>query len=737
MHSNQNKSTMKLLLVILCLITSSLLFAQDLVLTQDKKGRWGVNDLNRKKVIPCKYDKMELIVNFNNQVILIKVQLNDTSYFIDRNDDLVDPELVKFKKDNKIGFGIMTNGMITVVIPAEYEAISNDFNEGLASVYKNGSWMVIDKTGNLVIPMKKFGYISVFYSNGLIPVCDWAELNKYGSLDGKRGKWGYADKNGNLAIKFQYDLASYFSEERAIVEVGNKFGFINTKGDQIVEPIYDAAYSYHEGLAGVRIGKYQSNLESNWGFIDLSGKVVIPFDFDFVDPEGFKNGKIKVRSNGEFFMIDKTGKRTNDFVSTPEFYSSNENLVVYKNMKGYFGIKNEYGKVFVNATFTSIKKDIVSGVYIAKKESKWQLMSSKGIEITPLKYTNIQSLNYGTFNGQGYFSFQTEESIESPAKWGLMNHEGKEITVPQFESILDKGEDFFAVKINEKWGYININGQKIIDCKYDLANKFSGGEAFVRIGKEHYYIDKTGKRITGKGNQLTNAVLTFDNTNRNYSVFANYDRQVYGLCEEDNLSKVITNAKYSYILPYSPFNDLIIVNNGCSLTQYADLPLGGKYGIVDSQGKELVSPKYDWIGDFYFANSPVVAIGVKQKVVWQEFETLLTYEGKWGAINEKGIEVIPLIHNCVIGYALEISENEFQYYYACNKGGTWKNGIQTEGDVYESYFIEGGNWALFDVQGKQLLNFEFDDINFDNGEINVVKDGKKGIYNSIQNKINW
>ena len=51
----------------------------------------------------------------------------------------------------------------------------------------------------------------------------------------------------------------------------------------------------------------QSNKMANLGFVDKTGKVVIPVQYD--NAWVLINGKAKVSLNGETFYIDKTGKR--------------------------------------------------------------------------------------------------------------------------------------------------------------------------------------------------------------------------------------------------------------------------------------------------------------------------------------------------------------------------------------------------------------------------------------------
>ena len=63
--------------------------------------------------------------------------------------------------------------------------------------------------------------------------------------------------------------------------------------------------AFHEGLAGVEIGRRGVNGDGAWGFIDASGKVAIAPAFADVRP--FSNGLAAAMSNGQWGYIDKSG----------------------------------------------------------------------------------------------------------------------------------------------------------------------------------------------------------------------------------------------------------------------------------------------------------------------------------------------------------------------------------------------------------------------------------------------
>ena len=102
---------------------------------------------------------------------------------------------------------------------------------------------------------------------------------------------------------YGYDYIDCLSEGLARVEKGEypnkKFGFIDKTGKVVIPPIYDLAWHFSEGLAGVeKNGKR--------GFVDKTGKVVIPLIYDGAG--SFNDGEAEVRVDDERFYIDKEGR---------------------------------------------------------------------------------------------------------------------------------------------------------------------------------------------------------------------------------------------------------------------------------------------------------------------------------------------------------------------------------------------------------------------------------------------
>ena len=66
-------------------------------------------------------------------------------------------------------------------------------------------------------------------------------------------KWGYIDKSGKVVIEPQFDSADDFSEGLAKVKKDGKRGYIDKIGKVVIEPQFDEVWDFSEGLATVAI----------------------------------------------------------------------------------------------------------------------------------------------------------------------------------------------------------------------------------------------------------------------------------------------------------------------------------------------------------------------------------------------------------------------------------------------------------------------------------------------------
>ncbi|MBQ0084060.1 MAG: WG repeat-containing protein [Clostridiales bacterium] len=119
----------------------------------------------------------------------------------------------------------------------------------------------------------------------------------------QNGKYGYINKKGQFVINPQFDYAVNFDKNGlALVKSGDKCGYINTKGQYVINPQFDNAGNFAEnGLALVKSG-------DKWGYINTKGQYVINPQFDGALPFFSDGYTIVVTGKNNFGVIDEKGK---------------------------------------------------------------------------------------------------------------------------------------------------------------------------------------------------------------------------------------------------------------------------------------------------------------------------------------------------------------------------------------------------------------------------------------------
>ncbi|MBI4891378.1 MAG: WG repeat-containing protein [Acidobacteria bacterium] len=159
--------------------------------------------------------------------------------------------LFRFVVDGKAGYIDRTG---RVAIGPKFEADGNhgfdDFFEGVAFVglFSSKPAILADIAGE-----------ELNLQQGLLRV----EVQR-----GNRRLMGYANRQGRLQIRAQFDGAAEFSEGLAAVGDGNRWGFADRTGAVKIPLRFAGAGSFHEGLARVQVGQ-------GWGFVDRGGTMLI------------------------------------------------------------------------------------------------------------------------------------------------------------------------------------------------------------------------------------------------------------------------------------------------------------------------------------------------------------------------------------------------------------------------------------------------------------------------------
>lgn len=253
----------------------------------------------------------------------------------------------------------------------------------------------------------------LFFFNGLFEegyTVVYVDSGQKDSAGSSINKYGYIDRNGKIAIEPIYDMAGNFKEGLGVVTLNNKYGAIDTTGRVVVPIEFEYIMLFSEGLAPFSI-----NGGALWGYIDKTGKVVIEPKYEYANV--FSDGLGLVRKNGANVYVDRKGKEV--IALDPEIAPQAS------------GFHDGYAVVSTN-------------------DLKFGLINKKGKLVLPIQY--------------GYLG---------PLSEGLM------------------------VYADEKahYGYLNVEGKEVVPAKYTWADAFSEGLGCVQLDSSTGYVDKTGKLV--------------------------------------------------------------------------------------------------------------------------------------------------------------------------------------------------------------------------------------------------
>lgn len=217
-------------------------------------------------------------------------------------------------------------------------------------------------------------------------------------------KYGYIDHSGAFIIQPFYDDAADFEEGVAIVREGDTQKVIDTTGAVIFEN-KDTILPFHNGLAAFISLKEDTSL---YGYIDLTGKVVIEPSFTFAGNFN-EDGQAYVALPGgkSYQLIDKLGKTLESYeVDLGSSYVSSfeDGYIIYNDTNTIrYGVKKVDGSDLFEAKYSDISylgDDLfaVKSPDIETYEASFDpaaLFNAKGEQLTDYSLYDLQPFESG------------------------------------------------------------------------------------------------------------------------------------------------------------------------------------------------------------------------------------------------------------------------------------------------------------------------------------------------------
>lgn len=163
---------------------------------------------------------------------------------------------VRVEKDGKYAY--MTSALtVPEKLPFDYASV---FKNGVAAVRKDGKWALINTGGEYITELIYEDILLDEFDSCINGGVIFAKFN---------GKYIMLDAEGNQIGSQTFDDAYPFAAAApAAVCIGGKWGFVDTEGNMVVEPQYEAAKSFNVGLGAVCV-------DGKWGYINSGNTIRI------------------------------------------------------------------------------------------------------------------------------------------------------------------------------------------------------------------------------------------------------------------------------------------------------------------------------------------------------------------------------------------------------------------------------------------------------------------------------
>ena len=524
-------------------------------------NKYGVMDRKGNIVIETNYDEVKIpnpekdlficyenkdtkILNKNNEEILKNYNKIEAIRLKNIASDLMyEKSVLKYSKNEKYGLIDFEGKEITKPIYEEIDSLA--YKEGELLVKQNEKYGVINIKGNKLINIKydqinvdgyyvenegyrysgyiaaikteegyRYGYIN--NKGKLVIKTEYNQLSRVTSIDdndnvyligAKNGQFGII-KNENSIVANEYQSITYDSNNKVfVVEKSKKYGIFNLEGKQIVPVKYNqiditGIYLYAQNEQGITV--YNSNgTEAN-----INSNVAILNTI---------NEKYKIRINNEngtkYGVISKEGKKLIEEKYNYISYLYDNYFIVSKE-NGKLGVIDDKDNVKIEIKYDSLQKvqetDLIQTVIT--KDNITRIFSRDMIEICEMKNAIIEKednyIKIYNDNESKYISLEGKELKNTEVyannklftnvqnnRWGFVDKNGNIIVDYKYEKATEFNKyGFAAVKKNGKWGAINEKGEEVVEPKFEINGKlepsFIGSYyKIVYAYGEFYYTD--------------------------------------------------------------------------------------------------------------------------------------------------------------------------------------------------------------------------------------------------------
>ena len=511
-------------------------------------GRYGVIDIDGNVIVEPSYDVIQ-IPDPSIPVFICMSDYNTTT-------KEYQTKVLNDKKEQ-----IITGYENVQAIPTETTADGIPFENTVLRYKLNGKYGLIDMEGNKITEPIYDEIIAITYKEGMLRV---KENEKYGVIN-INGVKVIDTEYDNITVDNYYDVDTKYEKTGFIVckigENGYRYGYINYKGDIILDTEYTQIervtelednkdvyiVAYKDGQAGLLKNKkivleheYEDIIYNSYndvfviqrngkqGVADREGKIKIEPQYSNITFGGIY---INATENDSTKILDLNGNEVNDGYIAKIPTSDGNHYIVY-DMEGIYKIIDNNGNVIIDKNYTNIE-EITNNYYIVSSNRNSGIIDLSGKSLVDLKYNSIVELDNTELLQANISETSTvslinknmqvvvtmdEANIEvndtyirlySETENKYFDYSGNELTAQQ----VFPNNVLYAKKINDKWGFVDKDGNLKVQNIYDMVTEFNeSGYAGIKLNGKWGSINSNGEVVQEPIYELDDISPTFIGT---------------------------------------------------------------------------------------------------------------------------------------------------------------------------------------------------------------------------------
>lgn len=252
-----------------------------------------------------------------------------------------------------------------------------------------------------------------------------------------------------------------------------KWGYIDASGSFIIKPVFSNAFRFQpNGLA-------VAGRNSKFGLVDKKGRFIVEPAFNSI--RDFKEGLAIAQDDEGFVVINESGHVISGKYPFISDYNSGRAYYYIGSQNGdiLYGYLDETGKTIIEPVFKYAGTFEEDRAVVKLEENTYAIIDKKGKIIKKLQYYYVSDIQ------DGMIAYMPEQNN----KYGYLDDDGNPAIAPSFTiahafedgaAVVNASEDFTAIR----YGLIDKKGRYLIKPRYNDLLQLGEGMAAIGIAND-------------------------------------------------------------------------------------------------------------------------------------------------------------------------------------------------------------------------------------------------------------